>query len=227
MNFIILAAAGLVAILDWLAVWRQWRRVGFIAKPFTIILLLTGLIFQTSLQGFSFWFGLGLLFSLVGDVLLMLPARFFLVGLASFALVHLAYFTGFLQPFHSGNLLTSGLLAVILVSTGIFLMGRIWRAQVDRGLRRLTIPTMFYAFLINLMVLSAMLSWFRPDWDPTSSLMVSLGALLFYISDLTNAWIRFVNPLRSGRLAVMVSYHLGQFLIISGVMLHFSFIPVV
>jgi uncharacterized membrane protein YhhN len=102
------------------------------------------------------------------------------------------------------------------------LMSRITRSQVSRGLRKLTGPTLFYALLINLMLFSALLSLFRPDWSLVPALLVSLGALFFYISDLLNAWIRFVNPLRSGRVAVMVTYHLGQFLLIIAVVLHFK-----
>ena len=99
MTNLLLLVTGLVAILDWLAVWQGWRRVGYIAKPLTIILLFTWLVIQTRLQGSALWFGIGLLFSLAGDVFLMFSPRFFMAGLASFSLVHLAYLTGFLTPF--------------------------------------------------------------------------------------------------------------------------------
>ncbi|MDQ2727613.1 MAG: lysoplasmalogenase [Actinomycetota bacterium] len=47
----------------------------------------------------------------------------------------------------------------------------------------------------------------------TAGLLVVLAggaAVLFYASDATLAWDRFVGPLRRGRLAVIVTYHLGQ-----------------
>ena len=36
------------------------------------------------------------------------------------------------------------------------------------------------------------------------------GAVLFYVSDATLAWNRFLEPRRFGPLAVMVTYHLAQ-----------------
>ena len=43
-----------------------------------------------------------------------------------------------------------------------------------------------------------------------ASVAAVTGALLFYASDATLAWNRFVEGRRRGRLAVMVTYHLGQ-----------------
>ena len=100
-------------------------------------------------------------------------------------------------------------------------MRRIINSQLSRGLKKLVNPTRFYAGLISLMLLSALWTLFRADWTLGSALLVSLGAVLFYTSDLTNAWVRFVNPVRSGRVLVMVTYHLGQFLLMLGVVLNF------
>jgi uncharacterized membrane protein YhhN len=40
------------------------------------------------------------------------------------------------------------------------------------------------------------------------------GAVLFYASDALIGWGRFVRPYDWGRLAVMVTYHLGQVLLV-------------
>jgi hypothetical protein len=37
-----------------------------------------------------------------------------------------------------------------------------------------------------------------------------LGASLFYVSDALIAWNRFIGETRHGRLAIIVTYHLGQ-----------------
>jgi uncharacterized membrane protein YhhN len=222
MNPILLVAAGLAAILDWFAVGRGWRRAAYFAKPATMILLLGWLAVETGVRGTFAWFGLGLLFSLAGDVFLLLPPRFFMPGLGSFALVHLAYFIGFMRLLPTVNPWGAGLLVVLLGLPAFFLMQRITNSQVSRGLRKLAGPTLFYAFLINLMLFAALLSLFRPDWSLGPAVLVSLGAILFYISDLTNAWIRFVNPLRGGRVAIMLTYHLGQFLLMIGVVMQFK-----
>lgn len=217
----LLAAAALVAVLDWLAVWKQWRRVGYIAKPLTIILLFAWLVAVTRLEGAGLFFAIGLLSSLAGDIFLMLPPRFFLPGLFTFSLTHMAYLVGFLLPLsNDGNIAWIGIGLVIAgLATPVVL--RITKAQRNKGLIKLVRPTVVYAVVISLMLLTALSTFFRTDWKWFSALLVSTGALLFYGSDLVNAWIRFVNPVRSGRVLVMVIYHLGQFLLMLGVVLNF------
>ena len=220
MNFPLLVGACLAAVLDWLAVAKQWRRVAYFAKPLTILLLYTWFVCQAGLQGAALWFGIGLLFSLAGDVFLLLPPRFFLFGLAAFALTHLAYLFGFLLPLPTGGYLWMVLILPIVALLTFLVMHRVAASQIQRGLRKLVLPTIFYTVLISLMLVSALWTLFRADWVMRDAVLVSLGAIFFYISDWTNAWIRFVKPVRTGRVLVMVSYHLGQFLLMLGLVLN-------
>ena len=80
----------LVAALDWVAVAKNWKKVEYIAKPAAMLVLL-GLL--ALVGGFSslplICFGLGIFFSLAGDVFLMISyarfsERWFLPGLAAF-----------------------------------------------------------------------------------------------------------------------------------------------
>ena len=85
--------------INWLAVWFDWKTANFITKP-AIILALMGWFF--SISGFSFpalWFGIGLIFALVGDTLLMIKGKGFLFGMAAFMVTHIAYILGFNQEF--------------------------------------------------------------------------------------------------------------------------------
>ncbi|MGZ9226210.1 MAG: lysoplasmalogenase family protein, partial [Anaerolineales bacterium] len=85
--YIRLSLAFIFASLEWLAVWKSWRRLEYFAKPAVMICLFLWLYASTGLQGNTLWFGLGILFSLAGDVLLMLPGeRMFLLGLVAFFL---------------------------------------------------------------------------------------------------------------------------------------------
>ena len=111
-------------------------------------------------------------------------------------------------------------LGIAISAIATFVMRRITSAQISRGSSKLARPTMFYAILISLMLISALWTLFRSDWGIWNAMLVSLGALLFYSSDLINAWIRFVNPVRSGRVVVMITYHAGQMLLIVGVVLN-------
>jgi membrane associated rhomboid family serine protease len=41
-----------------------------------------------------------------------------------------------------------------------------------------------------------------------------LGAALFYVSDATIAWNRFVTPLAGAKVVIIVTYHLAQFALV-------------
>src|SRR6266487_679125 len=80
------------AFLEALAVSRNLPKLEYIAKPGVMVYLFLWLYFSTSLHGSTFWFGVGILFSLVGDVLLMNPTNtMFLAGLVAFLFAHLIY----------------------------------------------------------------------------------------------------------------------------------------
>jgi uncharacterized membrane protein YhhN len=52
--------------------------------------------------------------------------------------------------------------------------------------------------------------------------LVTVGAILFYSSDVVLAWNKFVNPIKNGRLANMILYHLGQAALVAGVLIQFA-----
>jgi uncharacterized membrane protein YhhN len=65
----------------------------------------------------------------------------------------------------------------------------------------LVAPVIAYVTVISSMVVSAF---------GTGNPIAIGGALLFYASDALIAWNRFVQQVPQGRLAIMVTYHLGQ-----------------
>jgi uncharacterized membrane protein YhhN len=52
----------------------------------------------------------------------------------------------------------------------------------------------------------------------TGDALVALGATVFMVSDALLGLDRFVRPLRHGQVAVMVTYHVGQVLIVLGML---------
>jgi uncharacterized membrane protein YhhN len=216
-----------IAVLDWVAVAKGWKRVEIFAKPSTMVALFL-LLVLTGLSVFQWiYFGLGILFSLAGDIFLMISyARFsnrwFLVGLVSFLLAHVAYIIGLNTPL--GNLSPIWMIGigVILAITSARVLRRILAGVLEKGLPRLVVPVMVYGTVITLMLLSAILTLYRSDWKPSASGLVSLGATLFYFSDIILAWNKFVNPIRNGRVINMAAYHLGQFALIAGAILQLT-----
>jgi alkenylglycerophosphocholine/alkenylglycerophosphoethanolamine hydrolase len=167
------------------------------------------------------WFGLALAFSLAGDILLLLPARFFIPGLAAFLLGHIAYLAGL-----TVNLPPVDLANPILLVTGAGLIG-LFYPRIRAGLRskpggkKLNLPVLAYSLVLTAMMLTAVLTLFRLDWQRNAAVLAALGGVLFLISDLLLAFDRFVNPVRHGRLLVMVTYHLAQMALVGGALLQF------
>lgn len=222
MSITLLAAALVTAFLDWIAVAVKFKLLEYIAKPGVMLILI---VWMWSLDGFSgpmLWFALGAIFSLGGDVFLMLPNEQFMGGLVAFLLAHIAYIIGFNQAFPPVNL-ASLVLLIIVSLTAISLFRRIANSIATTGESKLRLPVLVYTVVISVMLLSALITMVRPDeyWMPYPSLLVSAGALLFFLSDAVLAWNRFVKTLTHARLKVIVPYHLGQIGILLGAVLHF------
>jgi uncharacterized membrane protein YhhN len=218
----------LVAAIDWVAVARGWKKVEYIAKP-AVMLLLLGIL--TLVCGFSclplICFGLGIFFSLAGDVFLMVSYtrfsdRWFIPGLIAFLLAHVSYIIGLNTPLPDVSPIWSLGVAFILALSAARILRRILAGIRQKGLLRMVRPVGIYGMVITLMLLSAMLTLFNSAWKASASGLVALGATLFYFSDVLLAWNKFVNPIRNGRLANMILYHLGQFALVAGVILQFG-----
>jgi uncharacterized membrane protein YhhN len=106
--------------------------------------------------------------------------------------------------------------ALMVILSALPLIRRILFGLKQKGLRRLQEPVRIYATIISLMLFSALMTLFRTDWLSDPAYLVSIGAVLFISSDMLLAWNKFVQPVRRGRLLLMVTYHLGQITLIAG-----------
>ncbi|MFP4511483.1 MAG: lysoplasmalogenase [Acidimicrobiales bacterium] len=193
-------AAALFAATDWIGVATSRRGLRRLAKPATLTLLVGVAVTLDPVDpSIRAWMVVGLCFSLVGDVALMLPERWFVVGLGAFLLGHVAYVVAMVLAPTSAPGLAIG---ALLVAVAGAVVGRRIVAAVRTGQHpELGPPVIAYILVISAMVIAAL---------GTTATAAILGALLFYASDATLAWNRFVEPLRHGPLAVMITYHLGQ-----------------
>ena len=182
-----------------------------IAKPAVLVALLVAArpahAWTPEAQAARPWLVLGLVASLVGDVLLLPPGRF-VPGLLAFLAAHLAYLVAFLQLPGEDPWLVIGIVgaAVLLVTVGRVLV----RAAARVGLAG---PVTLYLVAITLMAVAA---------TRTGEVAAIAGAWLFVASDAMLGWGRLRAPQpglprgggRAQRVAVMVTYHLGQGLIV-------------
>lgn len=208
----------IMALINWVAVERKWKWVEYIAKPGTMILLLLWVGSNAGLGGGLFWFLLGGVLSLFGDVFLMLPGNFFIPGLLSFLLAHVSYLVGL----NINGLLFNWQSAIFLAgisATSFWLFTRLAASMKAKKQAEFQLPVLVYVIVISLMVFSALMTGWRDNWPMLPAALVSAGSVLFYASDGTLAWDRFIKPLPHARLRVMVTYHLGQFGILGGALL--------
>ncbi len=210
-----------LAALDWLAVARGRVRLERLAKPLTMLSLTIALGLATGWQGWVGWFVLGLALSLAGDIFLLLADRFFLAGLVAFLLAHLAYIAGFNTPPPPFSFFTLAL-AIPLAMLAARIYRDIAAGLSAHGLANLRRPVLAYTLVIAVMTLSALGTLFRLDWRPVAALWVSLGAVLFFISDIILAYNRFVRAWPRARLWNMMAYHLGQMALAWGVWMQWS-----
>jgi alkenylglycerophosphocholine/alkenylglycerophosphoethanolamine hydrolase len=210
MNWFLLAAL-ICALADWFAVARANKPLEYIFKP-AAMLAVIGAAWVWMQDARDVWLArfllIGFVFSLAGDVFLMLPhPRDFLFGLGAFLLAHIAYIIG-LNPTLPPPVALPLLVPIAIV--GSWFSARVVRALRAAPHQKLVAPVVVYGAVISLMLFSAWATLFRPEWTTARRAFISIGATLFFVSDAMLAWNRFVKPFAAARLGVIITYHLGQ-----------------
>jgi len=214
--WILMGLAAVAAIVDWVAVAREDARLEYVAKPAVLTLLTVAAAVlpptHTDLVDRKWWFVAALACCLVGDVLLMLPRDLFVPGLLAFLVGHVLFIVGLLQPpspagtppfaFSTTGLVVASLVAVAYGAVPATL---IFRALARDGSGVLIAPVAVYLVaILTMAVLAANVG------VPAAA----TGAALFVVSDTVLALGRFVRPLPHGDVAVHVTYHLAQGLLV-------------
>lgn len=218
-SFIWLGVFMLLAVLELLGEILGERNMVLYTKPLLMPVLVIWLLQRT--------FGVrrflrhtvqaGLLFAMLGDIFLMFAEGaygdlFFIVGLGAFLCTHLCYIGGFLSEvnLNKGYLREQTLWVLPFV---LFLLGFLYWLwpNIPEGMQQ---PVAVYAFVITAMALSVLNMRGRISNDLFTGLLT--GALLFMLSDCLIAILKFGHPFPGARVAIMVSYILGQWLIVRG-----------
>jgi uncharacterized membrane protein YhhN len=218
-SFTLLLAPILIAVLDWIAVARRWRRVGYLTKPGVILALLAWLYAVAGFQYPLAWFAVGLLLSAAGDILLMLPRERFISGLVVFLLALVCYTIGLNYPAPPELNLPSILIIALVAFTSLQIFRRITVCLAGNAQGHLKRPLLAYMLVLSSLLISALLTLVRPSWEAGPALACSAGGLLFYLSDTLLAWCRFVNPDLDLQVLRRMTYQIAQILIILGVAL--------
>ena len=198
-----------LALVEWYAVWRRDRRTQTWGKPAVLVaLIVTALVLGATDDAAGIWLLVALVFGLGGDVFLLGDSDTrFRLGLASFLVGHLAYVASFialgLDP-QGWNYLSFLVLGGCLLATR-----QVAASTYLRGGLALAVPVGVYTVVIGAMVIYAFTTGVPP---------IAVGATVFAVSDTVLARDRFVRPWDRAQLLVMVTYHVGQALIVAGVL---------
>ena len=193
------------ALLNIRAEYKGPRRQVYVFKPLAVALVIL-IALQTKHTTATHYRQLvvaGLICSLAGDVLLMLPRERFVAGLVCFLLAHLCYIAAFTTD---GARTPSAWGAVILVLYGILMLRLLWL-----HLGELKAPVSVYVAAILLMAWQALNRW-TATGDAGGALALA-GALLFVVSDSALAWNRFRAEFKSAQVVVLGTYFAAQWLI--------------
>ena len=199
-----------LAVADWVMVATERRKAEYFSKPAIITALIVAALLVVRSDphdgALAPWIVVGLVFSLAGDIFLMLPQDLFVPGLASFLLAHVCYVVGF----NTASLTSwvAGVVAVVLVGAVIGTIGRgLAPGLRDRPER---IPVSVYMAVIGVMLASALTTPWRAGWPGGAAAAATVGAALFTASDSMIGWSRFRSHFARERVWIMVTYHLGQ-----------------
>ena len=172
--------------------------LALMAKPIPVLALIAWL-HNTPVSPYRKWISIGLGFSVLGDILLAIPADLFVFGLVAFLCAHLAYLRAY-----CGITLRPALPALAFSAiAGITLLG----VLTSHGLGPLLIPVTLYILAISAMLWRAL----------ACSGPAALGAGLFVFSDSLIGIDRFVSPFAAAPYLIILAYWLGQWAIASSV----------
>jgi uncharacterized membrane protein YhhN len=199
---------------DLLGVYLDNELLQYIFKP--LIVPVVGAYFLSETRRNSNqlkkWVLFALLFSWIGDILLMFDKKteiYFLAGLGSFLIAHIFYVVFFnrvrINEKVRINYKLLGLVAMYYAGLITLLYGYL-------GDKR--IPVLVYGIVISIMLMLAMHMLFIRNRKAGGPMMT--GALLFVISDSILAINKFYSPFEFAGLLIMATYGLAQLFISVG-----------
>jgi uncharacterized membrane protein YhhN len=190
----------------------------WITKPLLMVFLVS--IYVVAVPTLVVFAVIAVLFGWLGDVFLMFDYknRFFLLGSGAFLLGHVFYIWDYSLTFGSLMEFPFWRLALYLPVLLIFLVYAFPRINGKmKGKEKPAV--MIYGAVLLLMALTTLLRLPTIDVLDPRFLFVWAGALLFVLSDAILSVDRFYKKMQYGKVWIMSTYAIGQFLIVYGLIL--------
>ena len=204
----------LVLLVNLIAVYSNSESLQFITKPLLMPLLAIYLLLRTNTvnSNLKVWIFLALFFSWLGDILLLFEERgsnFFLFGLSAFLVAQVFYIVFFhnirMREYIRGNAL---LLLLVIVYYSILV------SVLSPYLGNMRLPVRIYGVVLSFMVMLAMHTMLGKN--KRAALWMTMGAILFVVSDSLLAFNKFFSSFNYAGLIIMLTYGLAQLFITVG-----------
>ncbi len=171
------------------------------------LFILAVLIQPHPIAGYYHFLLVGLILCLGGDVLLALPQkRMFLFGLLSFLFGHIFYIIAFFFVAKTSQWIWAGSPIILVISGSVYF----W---LKPHLGSMKVPVLLYVIVISIMLFGALAILGDSNLANSGRIMVFVGALSFYLSDVFVARDRFLKDEFINRLIGLPMYYTGQFLL--------------
>ena len=196
------------------ASFKRDQRMRNITKPMILLSLMGFYVFAAG--SFSWIVMLALLFSWIGDILLMRRGvKWFFAGGISFTVSHVLFIVRYLQDIDFARvpvLLIIGF-AVLFMSPVVMLFSKLTKHLP----KNLEAPLFLYLLLNGAM--NCFAAYRCASIPNLMTVLTALGAVLFFVSDALLFVVRFYKrSLIKSHFGVMLTYSLGEFLIVLGLL---------
>jgi uncharacterized membrane protein YhhN len=168
-----------------------------------LIIILCGITSPQISVDFKYLILLGLLFSIVGDIFLMLKSNQFTKGLLSFLIAHLFYLTAIIVDSNfQFSLLLFVIVFIYFISISLIIFPK-------SGSKKLYV--LIYTLVISILLWQSFERMEILGTDATK--LLAFGNLLFTISDSVLAYNKFVRKFSTAQLVILSTYFAAQTLI--------------
>jgi uncharacterized membrane protein YhhN len=173
----------------------------------SLLFVITALLQPHSVTAYYHYLLVGLIFCLIGDVCLALPQeKAFKAGLVAFLIGHVFYIFSFSSLIPIFNWFSPLLFIIFGISAFIFFWLR-------PHLKSMLIPVLIYIVVITLMVSGAWAVFWKSSSQLSGRILILVGSLCFYFSDVFVARDKFIKEEYRNRLFGLPLYYTGQFML--------------
>ena len=187
---------------------KKERTPLLITKSFlSLLFVMTALLQPHPIPTYYHYLLIGLIFCLMGDVCLALPQKkAFMGGLIAFLVGHVFYILAFSSLTSISHWISTGVFIIFVVSAFVFFWLR-------PHLKTMLIPVLLYILVITVMASGAWTVFGESSLQIYGTVLVLVGSLCFYFSDVFVARHKFIKEEYRNRLLGLPLYYAGQFML--------------